>query len=441
MGTTTLASLVQQLSENIGDSLSFTATTAINADNYIVSTDLTSFDDGEDNYFNEWWVFIADNANAGVLRKVSDYTSSSGTLTVRGVALSDDSANLAACTLHRYDRGQKKIAIQRAIEYAFPAIHRRLDDWTLTTGNYLPDGSFEWWPTSTTLTFWGSENSNLAQTTQNSYFWGDLGGTSVKVTATNWNGNVKISSFTYPRLLDLAGQTVSFYAMAYPEVADDAQLRITYTDKDGGSSETDSTTSSNAGHWSMVKITDLAIPAGISSIAFYLMVNTDTKYVYYDAAVITGQKAPLEYILPQVYQDTGHVSQVWVQTDGYSGQTGYDLHPNHWARVPFRIIQGKTYKSLWLKDGKNPYRAIRLIGYRPLTAVSAETDTIEVDGVYENAILAQAAERLYRLVQGPVSSEDKGRFHNEILWWREEYNRLVAQNTMVRPSDTMWGGR
>ena len=338
MGTTTLASLVQQLSENIGDRLSFTATTAINADNYIVSTDLTSFDDGEDNYFNEWWVFIADNANAGVLRKVSDYTSSSGTLTVRGAALSDDSANLAACTLHRYDRGQKKIAIQRAIEYAFPAIHRRLDDWTLTTGNYLPDGSFEWWPTSTTLTFWHSENANLAQTTQGTYFWGDLGGTSVKVTATNENGNVKINSSIYPRLLDLAGQTVSFYAMAYPEVADDAQLRITYTDKDGGSTQTDSTTSSNAGQWSMVKITDLAIPAGISSITCYLMVNTDTKYVYYDAAVITGQKAPLEYILPQVYQDTGHVSQVWVQTDGYSGQTGYDLHPTLLYQPAFRLL-------------------------------------------------------------------------------------------------------
>ena len=88
MSTTTLAALLQNFSEQIGDHLKFTTTTNITTNQLVVSTDLTSFDDGQDTAFVDWFVYIGGTNNAGILRQVSAYASSSGTLTVRGAALS-----------------------------------------------------------------------------------------------------------------------------------------------------------------------------------------------------------------------------------------------------------------------------------------------------------------------------------------------------------------
>jgi len=104
MGTTALSVLETRLGQAIGDDLEIIVTTAIGAGVTIISTNLTSYDGGRDDYFIDWWVYITDKANAGVQRQVLDYATATGTLTVRGANLTDDVANLATVRLHRYNR-------------------------------------------------------------------------------------------------------------------------------------------------------------------------------------------------------------------------------------------------------------------------------------------------------------------------------------------------
>ena len=56
MATTTLTSLLQLLSEAIGDYLTFDTTTNITTNKLVVSTDLQQYDGGQDDYFIDWWV-------------------------------------------------------------------------------------------------------------------------------------------------------------------------------------------------------------------------------------------------------------------------------------------------------------------------------------------------------------------------------------------------
>ena len=69
-------------------------------------------------------------------------------------------------------------------------------------------------------------------------------------------------------------------------------------------------------------------------------------------------------------------------------------------------------------------RLIRLQGYAPLSTVSAYTDTIEIDGELLNRFIAYAKYKLYQAIEGPVSSQDIGRYELQSAKAYGEYTRL-----------------
>ena len=120
--STTLATLRQRLLEGIGDYISVIVTTAIGAGVSVISTNLKEYDGGSDDYFNGWYCYITDKANAGIERQVSDYATATGTLTVRGANLTDDVANLATVWVCRHSVLQIiDKAINRSIDEIYPA--------------------------------------------------------------------------------------------------------------------------------------------------------------------------------------------------------------------------------------------------------------------------------------------------------------------------------
>ena len=439
MGTTTLASLEQELSENIGDRLSVPTSTNITTDNSVICSTLNQYDGGQDEYFNGWWCFIDGTNNANVLREISDYATATGTLTVRGAALSAETGSVTV-TLHRYDRAKKIIAIQRAIDYVFPAIFVPVDDFSLSSGNILPDGSFEWWPTSSTLTFYTAKsNVSIAKNTTAGQYRGVRGSTSATVTATGASGYMSIHSDEYPRLLDLMGKNASIYVWASPQTADDAVMTL-YTKTAAGTAQTlSTTTASPAGEFTRLKLENQSVSDDLVEVEVRFTVTTSGQYCYFDDAIVVAGNLK-EYVVPFGLQPNGHISQAMVQADGYSDQPSYDIRPKSYESYQFRVVNDGTYDYLRLKDTPTNNRTIRLRGYKPLNEVSAETDTIEIDGPKLDPIVFKAAELLYRLVQGPVSSEDKSRYYGEIGFWRDEYNRSIAQHTMMRPADTLYTG-
>jgi hypothetical protein len=113
--------------------VSFKVTTAIAGSAVIVSTNLAD-DYPTDNHFIDWFVLVTDLVNVGVVRRVTDYSASSGTLTVAGANFSTDSANLATVELHRFHPDRITDHYNRIRQDVFPSLGIVRDLQTLVTG-------------------------------------------------------------------------------------------------------------------------------------------------------------------------------------------------------------------------------------------------------------------------------------------------------------------
>jgi len=426
MGSTALSVLEQRFGEAIEDWVEVAVTTDINNDNIIVSTNLNAYDGGQDDYFNDWWVYITTFANAGVERQVSDYVTSGGTLTIRGAALADDTTDAATVRVQRYRESLQLRALNRAMEIIYPALHQPLDDMTLVTGNILPDASFEWWTASTSLNFCSTTTSALTQTTTAGLIRGQRGTTSAKLIPSAASGYFSYNSDDYPQLLDLMNKTVHIYVWAYPEVADDATMEI-YTKNATASTQTlASTTACPAGEYTLISLKDQVLNDNLTDVQIRFRVASSTKYTYFDDAKVFGRNNA-EYVLPTNFQD-GDVNRVYMQRTGYSDVAADDILARYWDEIDFSVSDDGTYKYLQIAryaDGKR----IRLEGYKPFATLSSQTDTIATSDNREiKTIIARAALELFEMMNATVSSEDTGRFKDQIAYWSFMYNSLISSS-------------
>ena len=131
--TTTLSAILPKFGRRVGAYIgSFTTTTAIAANTSVVSTQLTDLGFTDDDVLNDSFIKITSGNNLNEVRLVSDYTASSGTITVTGTALTSDSSTQATFEIYRYDPDQLRDAINDAANQAFPALFKRIDDRTHT---------------------------------------------------------------------------------------------------------------------------------------------------------------------------------------------------------------------------------------------------------------------------------------------------------------------
>lgn len=444
MGTTTLLALEALLSDAIGDWLEFDTTTNVTTGTTarVISTVLNSHDDALNDYFNLRWLYITEGNNAAAHRKVKDYISTAAMLKLYGSALLGESSAVT-CRLHRFNRDNKIKAIKRAIEQIYPLLFKELDDRTLISGSILPNGHFDYNGSSTTTpTFCATSNVTPVLTTTAGLFRG--GKQSIKLTATAGNGYLYFDSNTYPRLLDLMGNSVTFRCWAYPEVANDAFLTIYTLQADGTAQTLTSVTACPAGQWTLLELEDQALNADLVRIQFRFLVSTNAKYVYFDDAMVTG-KTIIEYMLPEDLQTDAHVSQVRVQNTGYYEPGCYDLDMSSYgAREEFRIIEesvnGTRYKFLQLKNQPLDSYRMWLKGYRKLEIPTTDSGTISLDGARLNLIVAYAAHLLYEMEKGVVSAQDRSLFESESRYWLNKYRILINTLMMQRPSETMYTG-
>uniref|UniRef100_A0A6M3L3V0 Uncharacterized protein n=1 Tax=viral metagenome TaxID=1070528 RepID=A0A6M3L3V0_9ZZZZ len=433
--TATFLELKQLFNQSIGDDLEFDTTTNITTNNSIISTTLNQFDDGEDDHFNTWWVYITEGVNITKSRKISNYATSGGTLTVYGAALAAETAAVT-CRLTRYNPTHAKQALIRACEEIYPTLFKNIDDQTLITGNHLPDGSFEWWSSATAHEFAATSNATLAKTTTAGLIRGQQGTTSMKVTASAAGGYAYIGGGEWNHLLGLMDKTVSLYCWAYPEVTDDATIEIQTTQTDATTQTLTSSTACPAGHWTLLKLEDQVLNDDLSSIQIRFKVATNAKYVYFDDAYLSGGRLE-EYLLPEGFTD-GHLSRVIMQTTGYADPIAYDLYQFRDQykdpELKFDIIDDGTYAFLKLLDGAPPNdRRLRLLGFKPLETLSADADPLTLDAHRIPLLIAKAREIFFEREAVPVSAEDTDRFQVEYTKASRDFYRLFYRLRMPKP--------
>ena len=140
MATTTLDTMLPALGRYIGAFIgSFTTTTAIGATGsltVVISTELKDSGFTNDDALNDTFIKITSANNNDTVRRVTDYTASSGTLTISGVDLTSDSSTQATFELYRYDPDQLRDMLNDARHDVFPRLYKEVNDITLTLAGH-----------------------------------------------------------------------------------------------------------------------------------------------------------------------------------------------------------------------------------------------------------------------------------------------------------------
>ena len=437
VATQTFLALKKLMWEACNDYLTFATTTNITTNNSVISTTLNIYDDGVDDYFNGWWIYIDGVTNPNTTRKITNYATSGGTITVSGAALVAETA-ARTCYLCRVNPEDHGRAIQRAMEEIYPTLHLPLENQTLITGNILPDASFEDWPTTATLTWYTASNTTLLKTSTAGKV--KNGTYSVSSTTTAANGNFYISSNSYPRLLDLMGQSVSLYVWAYPETLDDPTVIIDTVSTDGTTTQTlTSTTSCPAGYWTLIKLEDQALNDDLQEVKITFNVATSGQYCFFDDANLQGRNIK-EYLLPTNFRD-GHLSEARIQGASSQEPACYDF--NTFATMSkgdiltHTLIDEGAWRYLRLDDSFTNNKRLRLLGRKPLETLSADTDTITLNAEKIPLLIAKAKMIFYERQGKPVSAEDISRYNFEMSRATNEYYTKKSQMGMMRAPENL----
>ena len=438
MGTTTADTLCEQLSKSFGDFLSFSTTTNIAANNLVVSTTLASWDNGADDYFIGWYVYIKGTTNNGVERKISDYATATGTITVFGAALAAESGSVV-CEIRRYSREKCLDAINHATLESFPKLGYYQEDISIVSGNWLPNNSFEKWTSSSYPDFWKVVGVTAEQITTTGLGYQMGKSSSAKITATADGGYLGISSKTYPRLLDLAGQTVSLKVWAAPEVANDVTATILTVNIDGTANTYDSTTTSVAGNYTLITIDDQKLDDELNEILIYFSVATDTKWVYLDNARLTAKQID-QYFVPVDIRNS-RIQAVYIQEDWATTKESYEpcdsLSPTKWKRIyNWHYWTDNEYDWIEIPDLPTGY-LIRIIIFSPLETLTAATDTISIDSKNVLLLLAYARYKLFQAERGLPSAKDTTRVEKMMAEALTEYNRLLPNCSVNKLLETV----
>jgi len=133
MPTTTWSTMRQDILRPLGLITSSTTTSALAGDKVVIDTKLTDRFPVDDYFNNQWFVHITSGNDAGKIRRVTDYTQSTGTLTHLGANYAGgDSPSFELTPL---DPTEVQNLYNEAREIVYPEISMVRDLETVVTGN------------------------------------------------------------------------------------------------------------------------------------------------------------------------------------------------------------------------------------------------------------------------------------------------------------------
>ena len=427
--TTTLSAILPKLGRRVGAYIgSFTTTTAIAANTSVVSTELTDLGFTDDDVLNDSFIKITSGNNLNEVRLVSDYTASSGTITVTGTALTSDSSTQATFEIYRYDPDQLRDAINDAANQAFPALFKRIDDRTHTVApgqaryerpssiepgyirqvyivpkiesktfaeNIINDQNCDMEVSSSALTNW-TDSANItaaveADTTSPNNFMVYRGQRSAKLTCAASSTGTFTLSVTDPT--NYESEELNFSIWVYSKYADlvspmvqiDSDSVVTGTAHSGNGWQrlTVSTTSSNVG--STIKV-------GLSFAS-----NGAIYTVYADEAILTSGPSEIPKGFESVIFD-------WTEEGDYL--TFLTAPPSHYN--------------------------LHVVGCGALETLTAGADTITLEPHRVNLLLDYAALTFFEGELDQTSAEDQNAILRQITHYRNKTQN--GRGEMVAPS-------
>jgi hypothetical protein len=369
-------------------------------------------------------VVTATSPLSGEERKISSLANTTGTLTT----LAHSAATTSSMTyeVHRlFTASEKRTALVWASHNIYPSCFKRIRDESRVSGNWLKDGSFEVWTSTSALTYWTTSVSTLTQVSTAGYF--KTGTYSAELNTAAGYIEQKISN--NDDLKRLAGKTVTFTVHGWCDTA--SCLRIGIYD---GTTTTYSSYHDGDSTWtedSDPLIVSAKIADHPTTITFriYLVVLTGTVYVD-DARVITSDlENPRIYIGDLGFSQNEPIG-VFIEPSYYSNR-------EPWNRIHNYTVDYQGY--LYLPDVWSDFR-LRLegIGYLDFlasgVASTAWTATIDLDQPQTEILYALAAYHLCQSKSIPNDTAgDTKRWQEATQYWAMELQRRKMQYAMALP--------
>lgn len=430
--TTTLLSAEVLLSKQLGDYWSSTTTSA-GAATSLVDTALMAKEN--DWITDETWAFLIEEpAGAAAIydeRKASTLDNSDGTLTTLAFGAAPGTG--IDYELHRlFSPSEKRRALVHAAKHSFPHLFKEIWDESKVSGNWLKDGSFEIWTSSSALTYWTASTSTIAKTTSSPYY--KHGKTSCKLSTAAGYLTQTISN--YDDLKYLAGKTVTFTVQGYCATA--STLRIAIYD---GTTTTYSSYRTAESAWTENN-DPLEVQATIqdnpTAIEFRIYLATANDAYVDDARVICGDVNRTYIGDLGLVQNRPH--QVLMEHSDYSSTEPWvllrdcEVDKDGYLHIPARYTNDRRLR-------------IRGIGYLDFYDSSDVVgtdweDTVAIDSPQTEILVAEAA--IYLCNQMIVPNQTSGtieKWKEARAYWKDELRDRRGKFGMVAPAATAHYGR
>jgi hypothetical protein len=399
---------------------SFATTTNLTTNDQVISTEL-GYRWNQADHFNGWYCIIRGSGdNDEVVRRVEDYSGEAGALTVTGAALANESGSVT-CEVSRFHPEDVKRALNRARQNAFPNIGLVRDVETVVTGvlqtrytvpstvrriqrvelggryeadglseNLLLNGDFEDWTSPTEAANWtisgGSSEVHQEKATTGARNYGVLSGSNsarivVPVTTVGKLEQTFDTTSSSYEAVATEGMECNVSAWVYCNTA--SKVTITIADTTG--------TAHGGTGWELIKGTvNLALGATSAQVGIDCASNAAAYPVFVDEVTMTiGPSEGIEAPYTPVY---------------------------NWQHIP-PAAGASNGGTLIFSENLPIQHRLRIIGVDMLSALVADSTTIEIDG--------ELLEPLYDLTRSYLATERYSATQD--TFWRDEathYRRL-----------------
>ncbi len=400
MTDVTLATLRGMLSDACDDRLDGTATSDGGASGATLIDVSLAAQFANDNAIKGRWSKITSGVYDTSERLISAFTQATGTVTpVSRYGTSGTDKVLTGVTheVRRIQPSKYDKYINTALRKAYPWFFKPKDDWSLVSGAWLPNDNVEDWASATSLTGWTLSGAGAALTQETAIHW--YGDYAAKVVAGGGaDALVTLSYATYPELLALGGNTVTWEKWCQSNAANQVWLTIQTVAPDGTIDTQSSALNTHIGTREKLSVS-AAVPDGCVYITFAVG-TLAAKTAYFDQGYLTGP-ALYEYQLPT---DITRVQQVW--------------EGNDWDDLDYQAVKPldgvETFRRdgrLWMRmhgDLPTVGKKLRIIGYGPLDALTADTSTVDLTPSQQDVLVDGALSELY-LSGGGLRDADRAR--------------------------------
>lgn len=423
--STAKSTMRQAISKKIGEYISG-ACDASCTDTIIYDTDLSEYEDDE---LNDRYLIMTSGDEAGEMRRISDFLSSTGEVTL-AAALSGSPSATETFEIHTIRPSRIHDAIDRAIQAVYPELCQVKNDETLFVRpkqyeiavpsaiegeplqiwleepvgydfavNILKDynGGFEDW-TNSTLDEWDTASnitiSKVSATAGEPHPPVKAGNYSAKGVVAATSIGTQYNTISTPANYD--SQKLTFSMWVYCTVADRVSVRIT-----DNSSNTASSTHGGGG-WERLIVTHTVCASPTSLTCGLYVTSGVTITVYLDDASLVRAVKKADKPAQRLFN--------WK----YEGGT---------VRFPFQLTTST--------------RQLRLVGIAHFSAVTTDASTTELDEPEIQALYAEAIAEVYRRMKAEQVGTGASRYDAEIAYWEREAYILKSRYTTKKPTGTV----